>query len=314
MTLRSAGADARRTEERRPRDVQPRRMGQVEPLCHAHPDDASDDVHRAMVPAEHQTRGDLHVRSRTAPVIARLPTDLATVPRSTVPISTGPITVASVGAAASVIELEFAEPHPVARALKRAIDVTGAAIGLVLALPVLLVLAALIKLDSPGSVFFAHDRIGSGGRRFRCYKLRTMCADAEARLHSDPSLREAHRANHFKLPAHVDERITALGRFLRTTSLDEIPQFWNVLRGDMSLVGPRPVVADELVHYGSGRTLLLSVRPGVTGAWAVCGRSSIGYPQRATVELDYVRHWTLGRDLRILVRTVGVVLQRRGAY
>ena len=199
-------------------------------------------------------------------------------------------------------------------AAKRTIDVIGAVVGLVLAGPLLLLLAIAIRLDSPGRVVFAQTRVGRGGRPFRCFKLRTMCADAESRLDRDHTLRAAYESNHFKLPAHADDRITPLGRFLRTTSLDELPQFWNVLRGDMSLVGPRPVVTSELVHYAATRDVLLSVRPGLTGAWAVRGRSRIGYPERAAIELSYARSWTIRGDLAIMVRTVGVVLQRRGAY
>ncbi|MGZ8457395.1 MAG: sugar transferase [Gemmatirosa sp.] len=199
-------------------------------------------------------------------------------------------------------------------ATKRLIDVVGATVGLLLALPVMLVLAIAIKIHSPGPVFFAQSRIGRGGRTFRCFKLRTMCVDAEERLAVDDALRVEYERNHYKLPAHADHRITGLGRFLRTTSLDELPQFYNVLRGDMALVGPRPVVAAELAHYGATRDVLLSVRPGVTGAWAVRGRSRIGYPERAAIEVGYARTWTIRRDLAILARTVGVVLQRRGAY
>jgi lipopolysaccharide/colanic/teichoic acid biosynthesis glycosyltransferase len=198
-------------------------------------------------------------------------------------------------------------------AAKRVLDVLGALVGLLLALPVLLLVAVAIKLDSRGRVIFAQDRVGRGGRLFRCYKLRTMCEDAELRLLKDAALLASYESNHFKLPVEADARVTGLGRLLRTTSLDEIPQFWNVLRGDMSLVGPRPVVPTELTHYGSTRDVLLSVRPGLTGAWAVRGRSRIGYPERASIELGYARSWTIRGDLVILVKTVGVVLQRRGA-
>jgi lipopolysaccharide/colanic/teichoic acid biosynthesis glycosyltransferase len=205
-------------------------------------------------------------------------------------------------------------PSRASLATKRLIDVVGATVGLLLALPVMLILAIAIKIHSPGPVLFAQTRIGRGGRLFRCYKLRTMCVDAEHRLAADEALRGEYERNHFKLPAHADDRITALGRFLRTTSLDELPQFYNVLRGDMSLVGPRPVVSAELAHYASTRDVLLSVRPGITGAWAVRGRSRIGYPERAAIELGYARSWTIRGDLAILARTIGVVLQRRGAY
>jgi exopolysaccharide production protein ExoY len=198
--------------------------------------------------------------------------------------------------------------------VKRAIDVVGAIVGLLLSLPVLLVVGIAIRLDSPGRILFAHTRVGRNGRPFRCYKLRTMCHDAETQLARDEALMSAYRENGFKLPAHADHRVTALGRFLRTTSIDELPQFWNVLLGDMSLVGPRPIVAAELGHYEPHRERLLSMKPGLTGAWAVSGRSRIGYPHRASIELGYVHNWSIGGDLKILAQTVGVVLQRRGAY
>jgi lipopolysaccharide/colanic/teichoic acid biosynthesis glycosyltransferase len=199
-------------------------------------------------------------------------------------------------------------------AIKRAVDVVGAVVGLLLAAPIVLLLAPLIWLGSPGPALFGHTRLGRDGRPFRCYKLRTMCVDAESHLASDPDLRAAYRANGYKLPSHADRRVTPLGRFMRLSSLDELPQFWNVLRGDMALVGPRPIVGEELEHYTAReRRLLLSVRPGITGAWAVGGRSRIGYPHRAQLELDYVRGWTLRRDVGILLRTAGAVLGRRGA-
>ena len=213
---------------------------------------------------------------------------------------------------ATVVHLGQRSPRRLA--IKRMVDIVGALVGLVLALPVLLLVALAIKLDSRGRVIFAQDRVGRGGRMFRCYKLRTMCADAETVLERDPVLLTHYRSNAFKIPVHEDHRVTAFGRFLRTTSLDEVPQFWNVLRGEMSLVGPRPIVAKELVHYGPQQAALLSMKPGLTGAWAVRGRSEIGYPERAAIELGYVRSWSLRGDLMILARTVRVVLLRRGAY
>jgi exopolysaccharide production protein ExoY len=197
---------------------------------------------------------------------------------------------------------------------KRVVDVVGALVGLLLAAPIVVLLAPLIRWDSAGGVFFAQSRIGRGGRPFRCYKLRTMRVDAEDVLRRDHTLRSVYVRNGFKVPAQADHRVTALGRFLRTTSLDEVPQFWNVLRGDMSLVGPRPIVSRELAHYGPEQATLLAMKPGLTGAWAVRGRSRIGYPQRATIELEYVRTWSLRGDIVILARTLGVVVQRRGAY
>jgi exopolysaccharide production protein ExoY len=163
-------------------------------------------------------------------------------------------------------------------------------------------------MESPGSPVFRHLRVGRGGRRFSCLKLRTMRADAEEVLRSDADLLEEYRRNHFKLPDGSDPRVTRMGQFLRRTSLDEIPQLWNVIRGEMSLVGPRPVVAEELQRFGEHARLVLSVPPGLTGSWAVNGRHHVGYPERARLEIEYVRNWSLGGDARILLRTVAAVL------
>jgi exopolysaccharide production protein ExoY len=200
-------------------------------------------------------------------------------------------------------------PHPRwALALKRAVDVVVSAVALVVLSPVLLGLMLAIRIESPGSPVFRHLRVGRGGRSFWCLKLRTMRADAEAVLRSDAALLDEYRRNHYKLPDGNDPRVTSLGRFLRRTSLDELPQLWNVLRGEMSLVGPRPVIGEELRQFGDHARLVLSVSPGLTGAWAVNGRHHVGYPERASLEIEYVRSWTLGTDARILFRTISAVL------
>ena len=198
--------------------------------------------------------------------------------------------------------------------LKRAIDIVGAAVILVVLAPVLAVIAAVVALDSPGPVIFAQRRLGRSGRSIRCYKFRSMHADAEARLLGDPILFQQYVEHDYKLPASMDMRITRAGRLLRRTSLDELPQLWNVLKGEMSLVGPRPIVPDEIHHYNGEGPLLLSLKPGLTGAWQVSGRSAVPYPQRAAVELEYVEGWSLWRDVGILLRTIPAVLARRGAH
>jgi len=141
-----------------------------------------------------------------------------------------------------------------------------------------------------------------------------MHRDAEERLRRDPSLYARYVANSYKLPEETDPRLTRIGRFMRKTSLDELPQLINVLIGDMSLVGPRPIVPEELEQYAHGAAVFLSLKPGMTGAWAVNGRSHIGYPDRADIELAYVRNWSLWRDLGILSNTVPAVLRGRGAH
>jgi lipopolysaccharide/colanic/teichoic acid biosynthesis glycosyltransferase len=141
-----------------------------------------------------------------------------------------------------------------------------------------------------------------------------MRVDAEDVLRRDPAVRARYIANGYKLPAAEDPRITTIGRFLRCTSLDELPQLFNVMRGEMSLVGPRPIVPAELVEYGDSAAEFLAAIPGITGRWQVSGRSNLFYPERAAVELEYITGWSLSEDVRILLRTLPVVLSRTGAH
>ncbi|HXT16668.1 MAG TPA: sugar transferase [Gemmatimonadaceae bacterium] len=208
-----------------------------------------------------------------------------------------------------LVQLTKIPRHPVDNAAKRVMDVMCASIGLIVTAPLMVALATLIRLESRGAPFFPHERVGFRGKKFRCLKLRTMRADAEQVLRADPRMYEEYRQNHFKIPDSVDPRVTRIGRFLRRTSLDELPQLWNVLIGEMSLVGPRPVVEEELEMYGDDRDLVLSVKPGLTGAWAVNGRQAVGYPERCDLELRYVRERTLVQDTRIMFRTAAVVLR-----
>jgi exopolysaccharide biosynthesis polyprenyl glycosylphosphotransferase len=198
--------------------------------------------------------------------------------------------------------------------VKRVFDVVVTAAALVALAPLMLVIAAAVRLESPGPVFFGHMRAGRRGRFFRCFKFRSMYVDAEQRLRSDPELHQLYVENDFKIPPALDPRITAVGRWLRRTSLDELPQLCNVLRGDMSLVGPRPVVREELMHYAEEEPLLLSLRPGLTGLWQVNGRSKVAYPTRAHIELQYVQNWSMTSDIKILLRTIPSVLMQRGAF
>ena len=192
--------------------------------------------------------------------------------------------------------------------LKRAIDIVGAVVGLVLFAPLMLLIALLIRLESKGWPLFCHTRVTYGGRRFGCLKLRTMRENAERHLERDDVLYAEYLRNNYKIPEDKDPRITRFGRFLRRTSLDEVPQFWNVLTGDMSLVGPRPLVPGELQHYqGARQRLLLSMKPGLTGAWAVSGRHGVSYPERAEIELSYVRRWSLAADALVLFRTIRAI-------
>ncbi|MFC1574817.1 sugar transferase [Gemmatimonadota bacterium] len=192
--------------------------------------------------------------------------------------------------------------------MKRLFDIVGASVLFTLSLPLLMVAAAGVKLSSSGPVFFDHKRIGKGGEEFRCLKLRTMVVDAEEWLERDPELKARHVGNGFKLPRAQDPRVTPLGHFLRFSHIDELPQLLNVLKGEMSLVGPRPIVEEELEWYGERRSVLLSVRPGVFGPWTGQGKRRVDYPERAEVELEYVRDHSVVKDVAILLRNVPVVL------
>lgn len=197
------------------------------------------------------------------------------------------------------------------RTLKRAIDIVGSAIGLVLAAPLLAVLAVAIKLDSPGPVFFTQERVGENGRLFRMFKLRTMVDGAEEMLSALIDL-ESLPSPAFKL--RDDPRVTQVGRFLRCTSLDELPQFWNILKGEMSLVGPRPEETQVVRLYDDWHRQRLAVKPGLTGPMQVNGRADLSLDERVRLELDYMQHYSLWKDLCILARTVVTVVSGRGAY
>ena len=207
-----------------------------------------------------------------------------------------------------LVQLAANRQTKVQYAIKRIIDVVGSLVGIALVSPVMLLVAIGIKIESRGPVMFQHWRVGKNGRGFHCLKFRTMTEDAEEILERDPELKQLYRDNHYKLPEQLDPRVTRFGRLLRRSSLDELPQLFNVLLGDMSLVGPRPVVDAELEHYRGSERLLLSVRPGMTGSWAVNGRHHVGYPARAELELGYVRGWSLTRDVGILFGTFSAVL------
>ncbi len=205
------------------------------------------------------------------------------------------------------VPLVRAEQRPMAvRYLwaKRLIDRPAALILVVLLAPVFAAVALLIRLRSPGPVFFKHRRVGLHGKPFHCLKFRTMHVDAEERLRSDPELWERFVANGYKLKN--DPRVIPMGKLLRKSSVDELPQLLNVLRGEMSLVGPRPIIEPELKEYGAAVSEFLSVLPGMTGRWQSGGQ--VPYPERVDVELGYVHQWSVWEDLRILLRTVPVIV------
>ncbi|MCT0224715.1 sugar transferase [Synechococcus sp. CS-1328] len=201
--------------------------------------------------------------------------------------------------------------------IKRSGDIVFSLAVLGLGAPVFLLLALLVRLTSRGPVFYVQQRVGRGYRSFGCIKFRTMRRDADrllsALLAESPDLEEEFR-NDFKL--RKDPRITRLGKFLRRSSLDELPQFVNVLRGQMSVVGPRPIVDKELDRYADRMDEVLAVRPGLTGLWQVSGRNNLTYAKRVKLDVSYARHRSFWMDLRIILRTFSVILDPtdRGAY
>jgi exopolysaccharide biosynthesis polyprenyl glycosylphosphotransferase len=194
---------------------------------------------------------------------------------------------------------------------KRALDVVGAVVGLVLLSPVFAIIALVIRIDDGGPAFFRQPRVGRGGEEFSIVKFRTMCTDAEARL-DDLYAANDGDGPHFKL--RVDPRITRVGAFLRRTSLDELPQLWNVLNGTMSLVGPRPASAREVAAYEDFADRRLLVTPGMTGLWQISGRSNLDWADGLRLDLHYVENWSFAHDVVILARTIPSVLRSRGAY
>jgi lipopolysaccharide/colanic/teichoic acid biosynthesis glycosyltransferase len=197
------------------------------------------------------------------------------------------------------------------RLVKRMMDVLGSAAGLVVSLPVLVIAGIAIKLNSPGPVFFVQERCGENGRPFRMVKLRTM------RLNAEKEVQEVLDRNHLDGPVFKikeDPRVTRVGRLLRRFSLDEIPQFWNVLRGEMSLVGPRPEEVWVVARYDDLQRMRLLVKPGMTGPMQVSGRGDLDLNARLELEMDYIYHYSLRKDLDILLRTPQAVLSARGAY
>jgi exopolysaccharide biosynthesis polyprenyl glycosylphosphotransferase len=210
-----------------------------------------------------------------------------------------------------LLSLSTVPGDALALAVKRTLDVVLSALALVALAPLLLATAVAIKLDSSGPALFRQRRIGVNGREFRMLKFRSMYRDAEARLASLRALNEA-SGPVFKIKR--DPRITRVGRFIRRTSIDELPQFWNVLRGEMSVVGPRPPLPSEADQYQRRHVRRLSVKPGITCTWQVSGRSSIGFDRWMELDLAYIDSWSLWQDVKILARTIPAVLTGRGAH
>ncbi len=203
---------------------------------------------------------------------------------------------------------------PAARAMKRSVDVLLAGAGLLFLLPVLVIIAIVVKTNDGGPILFAHTRRGRDGTSFKCLKFRSMAVDAQQRLEellkNDEKLR-AEWAARQKL--ENDPRVTSVGRFLRKTSLDELPQLWNIVRGDMSVVGPRPIVADEVVRYRDDIKAYDAYRPGIFGLWQISGRSETTYDDRVAMDVEYAQRQSFWLDLKIMILGIPAVLLSRGA-
>jgi lipopolysaccharide/colanic/teichoic acid biosynthesis glycosyltransferase len=223
------------------------------------------------------------------------------------------LTLEDLGAQPLVAARPHAGVHPGWRG-KRALDLAVTAVLILLFLPVFLIVALAVKASSPGPVLFRQRRVGQGGREFSILKFRTMGADAERQLETDPELHERFVAGGHKLPSAADPRVTKVGRLLRRTSFDELPQLLNVVAGDMSLVGPRPVERTQLDRdYDGFRASYLALRPGLTGLWQVSGRSRIEFPERAHLDERYLASCGPWTDAKILLRTPVVVVTGLGA-
>jgi lipopolysaccharide/colanic/teichoic acid biosynthesis glycosyltransferase len=193
---------------------------------------------------------------------------------------------------------------------KRLIDIVGSLIGLFILALLFLPIAIVIKLDSEGTIFFSQQRYGLYGKPFKIYKFRTMSMNAEGIKSQIPN-----QAKGFIFKNKQDTRITKVGHFLRKTSLDEFPQFWNVLRGEMSLVGTRPPITEEVIHYTPYHWQRLNVKPGLTGEWQVNGRSNItDFEEIVSLDLRYQKCWTVGYDLWLIAKTIYILLMSKGAY
>jgi lipopolysaccharide/colanic/teichoic acid biosynthesis glycosyltransferase len=203
------------------------------------------------------------------------------------------------------------KPKPIYDFVKRVFDIVCSLIGLIVLSPVFIILSILIKTTSEGPAFFAHKRVGKGGKTIKIYKFRSMVTNAEELIKQFTPEQKAEYEKNFKL--ENDPRITKVGNFMRKTSLDELPQLINILKGDISIVGPRPVMDVETKIYGNYRNMLLSVKPGLTGFWAANGRSHTTYTRRRAMEIYYVKNRSVLLDLKIIFKTFISVFKREGA-
>ena len=217
----------------------------------------------------------------------------------------------------NVVSHQFGEVRNKASYLffKRLFDISISLVGMIVLVIVTIILAIFYSFGkNKGKIFFSQERIGLNGKRFKIYKYRSMVENAQEILKRDEKLYQKYIENSYKLLPEEDPRMTGLGRFIRKHSIDEIPQFINILKGDMSFIGPRPVIAEELLQYGERAPKFLSVKPGATGWWQVSGRSEVGYPERCDVELYYVDNCSLKLDMKIFFLELKRIITRDAAY
>ncbi|HAR84925.1 exopolysaccharide biosynthesis protein [Clostridium sulfidigenes] len=211
----------------------------------------------------------------------------------------------------SNLSINVKEEKIVYKILKRTIDIIGSLLGLIILSPIFLILSIVVKADSPGPIFFAHKRLGYNGNLIRIYKFRTMVINAEELLNNLSPEQKEEFAKNFKLES--DPRITKVGNFLRKSSLDELPQLLNILKGELSIVGPRPIVEKELKNYGIYGEKLLSVKPGLTGNWQANGRSDTTYEERVEMDMQYIDNRSIFMDIKIIFKTFSAVIKKQGA-
>lgn len=212
-------------------------------------------------------------------------------------------------------DVSISQSHAIGRSSKRAVDLLIASLALLLLSPLFIVVAIIVKLSDRGPLFYSHTRIGFGGSPFGCLKFRSMKTNAEAELaellRCDPAARAEWEATR-KLKH--DPRITVIGGILRKSSIDELPQLINVLRGEMSIVGPRPITTEEMPRYGEHISSYLSGRPGITGQWQTSGRNDVSYDDRVSLDVHYISHWSLALDFLIIAKTIPALFSQRGTY
>ncbi|WP_349405603.1 sugar transferase [Clostridium perfringens] len=195
--------------------------------------------------------------------------------------------------------------------LKRIFDFISSLIGLIIFFPIIIIIAVAIKLDSKGPIVFGHTRVGKDGKEMKVYKFRSMVKNAQEVFNNFTQEQKDEFNKNFKL--ENDPRITKVGKFLRKTSLDELPQLWNIIKGDMSVVGPRPIVKKEIIKYGDSFKKVFSVKPGLTGYWQANGRSDTTYEERVAMDLYYVDNRSLSLDFKIIIQTLVSVIKKEGA-